>query len=1330
VKLLLPSLVLVTILLCSAKPAFSQDSPDIAAGTYPSATYFGNGYESVDMSTDELRLSIPLLADHSQRGDLNFSYSLSLTGWGAWYTYCDYPYYCEWEPGNTGSGVGPGPMPAMEGALLGGVGSYSDFGTAVDGDGSVHTLMLPSSSASYLESNDGSGIQAPNTCPSSLSATYCIANRKGTYFVNNVAGTGGASIVDRNGNEMTLSPSGAIFGTDQYYSDPQFGPSNSWTMTDTLGRSWTFAQAANTSNCPAAVSATSANVWTTPGLSGGTRQFTFCYSGVSVDTSLPSTGITTYQFSSYYSALSAVVLPDNTNWQFQYGDHYGDITEIILPTGGVIRYAYNPSMGDNCGDGAYVAGVTSRAVSADGTHFQTWQYNPKLGYFLTEIDPLGNNTGVYSFCGEVVEIDSYTGSPSSGVLLKKVTKSYVSYGGTCVSYNVTSQGYLPTGETTTLSNGQSVQTAQVYDANSPMSFTCDDGVGIGNFIGYYGFVTQQSQSDYYTSGTPPLLSITNNTYYALSNPTSSYMSPANLLDLVTSKKVYDGTGNNLCSETDYLYDGSTGDDYSGIGPSDNHGSPPSVRGNLTSITHQLFTSGSTPGSPCTSSPSKTAVTTVQNIYDTGMFHYSTDPLGHNPETDTYSSTYYGAYPTQVCNALGQCTTYTYDFNSGLMLTMTDPNTQETSYSYDCMLRPTEIVHPDSSEETLTYIYGGSNGCGSGNPYSGAEHSLIVNSSITSTNTTNFDALGRTVQTYSSVPASTCSGGYAYVDTTYDPNGRVSTVSNPDCTSTSSDDVNTTYSYDALNRPTAVTEQDGSVVGTVYFGNCTTAADEVGKARKFCNDGAGRMTGVWEDPFGLDYETDYTYDPLGDVLQVQQKGGASSSYWRTRTFGYDSLSRLLCTGNPEVYPASCPSSSTSSTTGAIQYAYDGDDNVTSRTAPEENQTTEAMTVTTSYTYDAGNRLTQKSYNDGTTPTVSYTYDTSSLSCPASGTAANKGQRTGMSDGAGSEVWTYCYLSADSYLPTGGTGVSDQRTTNSVTNTTGYFYNPGGTLAAVTYPSGRTITYTINDALQPTSAEDTANSIEYATSALYTPFGALSSLTNGSGSTILTSMYYNSRMQACRIAVNSSGTAPGSCVDSNRGNVMDLNYNLNAGIADNGNVTAIANNIDGTRSQTFSYDSLNRLATAAASTYTGSSIHCWGESYSYDAWGNLLGIGAISSAYTGCYQPAPSLTVGTNNQITLSGVGYDAAGNLNQGSATGPYFTYNAEGQLTQAASLGTASYLYDGDGRRVEKTASGSAFELYWYDTSSNVLAETDGSGNLLNEYIFFGGRRIARRKVQ
>src|SRR5713226_9663495 len=109
------------------------------------------------------------------------------------------------------------------------------------------------------------------------------------------------------------------------------------------------------------------------------------------------------------------------------------------------------------------------------------------------------------------------------------------------------------------------------------------------------------------------------------------------------------------------------------------------------------------------------------------------------------------------------------------------------------------------------------------------------------------------------------------------------------------------------------------------------------------------------------------------------------------------------------------------------------------------------------------------------------------------------------------------------------------------------------------------------------------------------------------------------------------------------VFSIGYDFHVGAGNNGNVFGITNYKDTTRNQTFTYDLLNRLTSAqnagtncAASTVNGKSEY-WGNSYGYDAWGNLT-----SKTVTKCSAEnlsAPSLV---NNQ--LSGYGYDAAGNM--------------------------------------------------------------------------------------
>jgi YD repeat-containing protein len=61
--------------------------------------------------------------------------------------------------------------------------------------------------------------------------------------------------------------------------------------------------------------------------------------------------------------------------------------------------------------------------------------------------------------------------------------------------------------------------------------------------------------------------------------------------------------------------------------------------------------------------------------------------------------------------------------------------------------------------------------------------------------------------------------------------------------------------------------------------------------------------------------------------------------------------------------------------------------------------------------------------------------------------------------------------------------------------------------------------------------------------------------------------------------------------------------------------------------------------------------------------------------------------------------------------------------------GGYSYFYDGDGNRVEKCTAGSGIgscatsptgTLYWADIGGNNISETDLSGNLQEEYMYFG----------
>lgn len=179
---------------------------------------------------------------------------------------------------------------------------------------------------------------------------------------------------------------------------------------------------------------------------------------------------------------------------------------------------------------------------------------------------------------------------------------------------------------------------------------------------------------------------------------------------------------------------------------------------------------------------------------------------------------------------------------------------------------------------------------------------------------------------------------------------------------------------------------------------------------------------------------------------------------------------------------------------------------------------------------------------------------------------------------------------------------------------------------------------------------------------------------------------------------------TATDPGPGNILDLQYNFNLGAGDNGNVAGITNNRDTTRTQSFTYDAVNRIVQAQTSSTSGS--NCWGEIYTIDEWANLSNIAALSG-YGACTQESGlSASPTVKNQLSATGFSYDAAGNmLTDGTNT---YAYNAESEIKSAASV---NYTYDGDGNRLEKSSG----TIYWYGAGTEILDESNTSGTLRNE---------------
>jgi RHS repeat-associated protein len=415
---------------------------------------------------------------------------------------------------------------------------------------------------------------------------------------------------------------------------------------------------------------------------------------------------------------------------------------------------------------------------------------------------------------------------------------------------------------------------------------------------------------------------------------------------------------------------------------------------------------------------------------------------------------------------------------------------------------------------------------------------------------------------------------------------------------------------------------------------------------------------------------YSYDLLGNLLQVTQGQ-------QTRTYSYDVLSRVTSTTTAE-----------DGTTLSYYTAADG--TLCSGNASLICRRKDARGITTTNTYDQLNRATSVAYDDKTTPSVTYFYDQTSYSGL---TIVNgKGRLTGMSDGSGSSAWSYNLLGQIS---------TEQRTISGVTQgkTIAYAYNLDGSLASLTYPSGRQLTYSYSNAQRALSATDTSTGVNYASAAKYAPQGNLASFVLGQTATFagITQTYsYNNRMQLTSQQAASAG-----------GPVLDVNFGFPGSGGNNGQLSSIVNRLDNGRTVAVTYDALHRIA--SAQTQATSGPNCWGQSFGYDRWANLLSI-----SVTQCTTSSLSLTA-TNNQ--LSGFSYDLAGNMTGDSVN--TYTYDAENRLTSAAGV---NYVYDGRGLRVRKSNG----TLYWRGFQGEAFAESDLSGNLTSEHIFFDGLRTAR----
>jgi RHS repeat-associated protein len=675
------------------------------------------------------------------------------------------------------------------------------------------------------------------------------------------------------------------------------------------------------------------------------------------------------------------------------------------------------------------------------------------------------------------------------------------------------------------------------------------------------------------------------------------------------------------------------------------------------------------------------------------------------KSSTFSGTHWWSKPDSITsgnvNGTHLTTTMQYNFNTGLVTQVTDPNGQSISYVYDAAWRQdttnlptgaTKITRPDkdgNGKDLLSY-------------FEQATYFDVVTKTVTSRRW--FNGASKIVKAGTGAGASPSS--YDMSSTVYDHLGRVGRQSNPfqgTATGTGSSSFYTENTYDLLSRVKETKLPDNQIVSITYNGSTVTETDQVGRQRKSQVDGLGRIIKVTEqNPANgsLIWETLYSYDTLDKLIQVDQGG-------QMRQYKYDAMARLVYEKTPEQ--------------GTRNYGADGFWSVkyTYTDFNEVDTRTDARGAVTDYNYDVLHRLESITYNISnapgveSTPQVSYTYNTS---------APGNGQIHSINNGIVNEVFSY-----DSFGRLTSKARSFVNDANTNTYSTSYEYNAISQPTAIIYPSNKRIktNYDLRGRLSGLDKYSGANlQATYLSGVSYNTAGQMTGGTLGNG-VVEAFGYSPDRLQL------SSQTAT-----KNGNTLMSMLYTYQASSGQSGASTTPGNtgqlmgvtaNIAGaSRGQQFTYDNVGRLVTASG---WNASTH---RRFDYDRLGNRTGVWDATSSGTQIQSvileqsggaPTNRLTSVTTNGTTVN-YAYDPNGNVTNDGNT---YAYDAENRIVKVN--GTAAfYAYDSNNRRVRKTIG--TVTTYYIWEGGDVIAEygngqPQGSGGLK----FYHADKLSTRMI-
>jgi RHS repeat-associated protein len=361
-----------------------------------------------------------------------------------------------------------------------------------------------------------------------------------------------------------------------------------------------------------------------------------------------------------------------------------------------------------------------------------------------------------------------------------------------------------------------------------------------------------------------------------------------------------------------------------------------------------------------------------------------------------------------------------------------------------------------------------------------------------------------------------------------------------------------------------------------------------------------------------------------------------------------------------------------------YGYDPNGNVNQMVDANGNATPTGGDGQTTYGYDVLNRLSSIDYSDTTPDVTLVAYD-------------GNGNRTQMTDGSGQESYLYDPLN---------------RLTSVTRGADVFFYGYDlVNLTQATYPGLAAVTYGYDDDERLQSVASGGQTTSYG----YDAAANLRTTTLPAGNGYVETRTYDR-----------AGTLVD--VENKKGQTTLSRFAITPDPV--GNPLSVVRTGALAQTQTYTYDNMDRLKSVCFQAGT-----CPGGSdpfirWTYDGVGNRLTEARPAGTTSYTYNVADELTQAGSTAYT-----YDQNGNeLSAGSRT---FAYDLANRV-KTTTLGntTTTYLYDGDGKRLQASTGTQASKKtnFLWDLNQGLPQlglERDGNNSLIRRYTY-GARRISQ----